>query len=93
MGANKLVKLIENSKNRITMPNDCYNSGIINAKFSKTSGIPKVENIQISICYGKPKHFIFWKDGKEMLHETISTSKIVFENDVFKTKFYTIKIT
>ncbi len=92
MSANKLLKLIENSKERIIKPNDCYNSGIIDAEYQRTSGVPKVENIKISVCYGKPKIFIFWLNGKEILNETISTSKIIFEEGIFKTRFYTLKI-
>jgi|688.fasta_scaffold171842_3 hypothetical protein len=92
MSANKLLKLIENSKEKIVKPNDCYNSGIINAEYKRTSGIPKTENIQISICYGKPKLFVFWLNGKEILNETISTSKMIFEDGFFKTKYYTLKI-
>lgn len=92
MSAIKLLNLIEGSKEKITKPNDCYSSGIINAEYKKSTGGYDFEPIQISVCYGKPKQLIFWKNGLEFAQETISTSKIIFEDGFFKTRFYTIKI-
>jgi hypothetical protein len=93
MSAKKLKTIIENSEKRITKPNDCYNSGVIDCMYKKTSGSQQeYESIQISLCYGKPIQFIFWKNGKEFRQETISTSKIIFEEGVYKTKYYIIKL-
>lgn len=92
MSAINLLKMIENSDLRITKPNDCYNSGLINAEYKRTTGKNDFQPIQISICYGKPKQFIFWLNGREFAQETISTSKIIFEDGLFKTKYYTIKV-
>lgn len=93
MSAKKLKSIIEKSDLRITKPNDCYNSGIVKAEYKRTSGSnQEYEPIEISVCYGKPLVLVFWKFGKEYATETISTSKMIFEDGVFKTKYYTIKL-
>jgi len=93
MSAKKLQKIIENSETKIIKPNSCYNSGIVKALYKRNSECDEeYKNIDISVVYGKPLILVFWMFGKEYATETISTSKMIFEDGVFKTKYYTIKL-
>lgn len=87
----ELVKIIEKSKDRVSFPNKCFNSGIINALYKKSTGGYDFECVKISICYGKPKTFVFWKDRKVFREITISTFSKTYKDYTFDGKTLTTK--
>jgi len=95
MSATKLLRLIESSKERITRPNDIFNSGVLNIKYKKTQGGWDFIAGKISICYGNPKQFILWDNRKSNYDKeiTISSSKLEFDGiNTFKNKYITIEL-
>jgi len=88
----KLIKVIEDSNQKITKPNTCYNSGIIDVLFKKNSGGHDFKKLRMSVIYGKPKQFALWsEDGKLFFEFTCSTSNLVLDDNIFKNKYFSIE--
>jgi len=64
MSATKLLRLIEKSSEKMTRPNDIFNSGVLNIQYKRTQGGWEFKEGKISICYGVPKQFILWDNDK-----------------------------
>lgn len=95
MSATKLLKLIEKSSEKMTRPNDIFNSGVLNIQYKKTQGGHEFKDGKISICYGIPKQFLLWDNNKSHydMEFTISSIKLEFDGtDTFKSKYITIKV-
>jgi len=85
-----IVKAIEESTDRVQYPDDCYNSGVIYGRFRKNHPAYEFEPIKISICYGKPKMFVLWKNGKVFKEITISTLQGDIKDVVFENKYFVL---
>lgn len=89
----KLKKIIESSSEKITNPNDCYNSSILEMQYKKNTGVNQnYENVKVSLCYGKQLTIVLWKNEKPFYENTLSSLKLKFENDVFYNKYISLKI-
>lgn len=89
----KLKNIIESSYEKITKPNDCYNSSILEMQYKKNTGvIQNYETVKVSLCYGKQLTLVLWKDEKVFFENTLSSLKLKLENGVFKNKYISLKI-
>lgn len=89
----KLKKLIESSNEKITFPNDCYNSSVLEMQYRKNTGVNQnYEKVKVSLCYGKQLSIVLWKDEKPFFENTLSSLKLKFESDTFKNKYFSLKM-
>lgn len=89
----KLKNTIEGSVKKITLPNDCYNSSILEMMYKKNTGANQnYEIVKVSLCYGKQLTLVLWKDEKVFFENTLSSLKLKFEDGIFKNKYFSLKI-
>ena len=88
----KLKKIIEESLEKITMPNDCYNSSIINILYKRNSGNSQYKEVKASLFYGKQLQIILWENGSPIFEETLSTLSLKYKDGIFSNRFLSLKL-